>query len=53
MHVYGNGTVLVVDRDNNRVVKWDRNATVGVNTAGTGSYGSWINLLAAPTSLAG
>jgi hypothetical protein len=35
------------------VTKWDPNAAVGVIIAGTGSYGSWINLLAKPISLAG
>ncbi len=53
MYVYGNGTVLVADRDNNRVVKWNPNATAGVIVAGTNSYGSWVNLLAKPISLAG
>ncbi len=53
MYVYDNGTILVADLDNNRVTKWDPNAAVGVIIAGTGSYGSWINLLAKPISLAG
>lgn len=53
MYVYGNGTVLVADLYNNRVTKWDPNTTVGVIIAGTGSYGSWSNLLAKPISLAG
>lgn len=50
--VLKNGTVLVADYYNDRVMKWDRNANVGVLIAGTGSYGSWRNLLARPSSLA-
>ncbi len=53
MYVYDNGTVLVADIYNNRVTKWDPNATVGVIVAGAGSYGSWSNLLYWPISLAG
>ena len=52
IYVFKNGTVLVADTNNNRVMKWDQNATVGVLIAGTGSYGSWINLLAKPISIA-
>jgi len=53
IYVYDNGTILVADSNNNRVTKWDPNATVGVIIAGTGSYGSWSNLLAKPMALAG
>ena len=53
IYVYNNGTVLVADAGNNRVTKWNPNATVGMLIAGTGSYGSWSNLLASPISLAG
>lgn len=51
IYVFKNGTVLVADSYNNRVMKWDLNAYVGVLVAGTGSYGSWRNLLARPISL--
>ncbi|CAF4490534.1 unnamed protein product [Rotaria sp. Silwood2] len=53
IYVYGNGTLLVVDCNNNRVTKWDPNTTVGVLIAGTGAYGSWSTLLAKPAALAG
>jgi hypothetical protein len=53
IYVYDNGTILVADFGNNRVTKWDPNATVGVLIAGTGSYGSWSNLLAKPIALTG
>jgi hypothetical protein len=51
IYVYDNGTILVADFMNNRVTKWDPNATVGVLIAGTGSYGSWSTLLAGPAAL--
>ncbi|CAF1179933.1 unnamed protein product [Adineta ricciae] len=51
IYVYANGTLLIADTDNNRIVKWNRNAKEGVLIAGTGSYGSWNNLLAKPTAL--
>ena len=53
IYVYANGTLLIADTDNNRIVKWNRNAKEGVLIAGTGSYGSWNNLLAKPTALTG
>ncbi len=53
IYVYDNGTILVADSRNNRVTKWDPNATEGILLAGTGSYGSWSNLLAKPIALAG
>lgn len=52
IHVFNNGTMLVADTHNNRIMKWDQNAAVGVLIAGTGSYGSWSNLLAWPIALA-
>jgi hypothetical protein len=53
IYVYDNGSILVADFGNNRIMKWDPNAIVGVLVAGTGSYGSWVNLLAKPMALAG
>lgn len=53
IYVYGNKTILVADSGNNRVTKWDPDATEGILIAGTGSYGSWNNLLAKPMALAG
>ncbi|CAF4536295.1 unnamed protein product, partial [Rotaria socialis] len=35
IYVYGDGTILVADYDNNRITKWDPNATRGVLIAGT------------------
>ncbi|CAF0871819.1 unnamed protein product [Rotaria sordida] len=52
IYVYGNGTILVADYNNNRITKWDPNATAGILIAGTGSYGSSNILLAKPTALA-
>jgi hypothetical protein len=53
IYVYNNGTILVADFKNDRITKWDPNATEGVIVAGTGSYGSWSTLLAGPMALAG
>lgn len=51
IYVYDNGTVLVADTMNNRITKWNPNATVGILMAGTGAYGSWMNLLARPNAI--
>lgn len=54
IYVYENGeTIFIADANNNRITKWNRNATVGVLIAGTGSSGSWSTLLTRPTALAG
>lgn len=53
IYVYDNGTMLIADSGNNRIVKWMPGATEGILVAGTGSYGSWKNLLANPVALAG
>ncbi|CAF3507561.1 unnamed protein product, partial [Rotaria socialis] len=50
IYVYGDGTILVADYDNNRITKWDPNATRGVLIAGTeaitliGRYGQGSNI---------
>jgi hypothetical protein len=48
-----NGNLFIADRSNNRVVYWSVNATEGWNVAGTGAFGSWINLFKYPAAIVG
>ena len=47
------GHLFIADSENNRVVCWLNNATQGYVVAGTGAFGSWINLLKYPGALVG
>ena len=53
LYVYGNGTLLIADYGNDRIVRWQSSSTSGTLAAGTGAYGSWGTLLARPTALTG
>lgn len=53
LHVYGNGTLLIADYGNDRIVRWQPFSVSGTLVAGTGAYGSWRTLLARPTALTG
>ncbi|CAF1065072.1 unnamed protein product [Adineta steineri] len=52
IYVYDDGAILIADSGNNRIIRWNHNATEGINIGGTGAYGSWVNLLADPIALA-
>jgi hypothetical protein len=47
------GNLLIADSDNNRIVYWLNNATQGRRIAGTGAFGSWINLFKYAASIVG
>jgi hypothetical protein len=53
IYVFPNGTLLIADYGNDRIIRWEVNSTQGVLIAGTGVYGSWHTLLARPAALAG
>ena len=53
LYVFGNGTLLISDYGNNRIIRTDPNSTSGTIVAGTGTYGSWKTLLATPGALTG
>ena len=40
VYVDANGTIFIADKDNHRIVKWLKNATIGTLVAGTGVAGN-------------
>jgi hypothetical protein len=53
MLVDTNGNLFIADSRNNRVVYWSVNATEGYIVAGTGAFGSWINLFKYAAAIVG